>query len=156
MGFQELVEEVQALLESLRLPRFTLRRGSLNQPSAPRHGMHVRWKSADELLHRGVPEAVEAEEAHLPQGLFSRPFVHRHPVSGDKHSGAVVPKVAMHKNLLFRIIAKQFQKLGHLLFARRRPSAHRNVYNLDSESGSGAELPREFVVVFASQVKPWL
>ena len=103
-----------------------------------------------------MPEAVEAEEAHLPQGLFSRPFVHRHPVSGDKHSGAVVPKVAMHKNLLFRIIAKQFQKLGHLLFARRRPSAHRNVYNLDSESGSGAELPREFVVVFASQVKPWL
>src|SRR5437763_1047533 len=59
-------------------------------------------------------------------------------------------------NLFIRIIAKQFQKLGHPLFARRRPSAHRNVYNLDSESGSGAELPREFVVVFASQVKPWL
>src|SRR6266566_6858793 len=57
---------------------------------------------ADKRFHRRVPEAAEPEEIHFFQGLFSRPFLEGHAISGNENAGAIVTETAVHENLVPR------------------------------------------------------
>jgi len=107
---------------------------------------------ADELLHRGMPEAIKAKKIHFSYSLLRRPFVYRDAVSGYKHASAVVSESAMQENLFVRIIAKQFQELRHLLVTRRCPPAHWNMHKPHAQSSRGAAFPIEFFAVFSPKI----
>ena len=47
-----------------------------------------------------MPEAVEAEEIHFFQRLFSRPFLKGHAVDGGEDASAIIPKAAVHEYFL--------------------------------------------------------
>src|SRR5215467_5478153 len=88
--------------------------GCLNQRGEDRVGTQTIREFPNELLHGGVPEAVETEEIHFVHRLFGGPLVHAHTVGGNENAGAVVPEAAVHKNLLVRLVVKQGEELRHL------------------------------------------
>src|SRR5215470_4557486 len=110
-----------------RLMRRRLNHGRKNSSRA-----RMVREFSDEFLHGRMPESVEAEEVHFLHGLFGCPLLYSHAIGGDKYSSAVVPEAAMHENLLFRIVPKQFQELRYLLIARGCPAAYRNVHEAHS------------------------
>ena len=66
---------------------------------------------------------VEVKESHFVICLVGGPMLLRHSVCGDHDAGAIVTVVAVHEYFLFRIVAKQLQKTGHLVVARAKESA---------------------------------
>ncbi len=110
-------------------------------------------KIANEGFHRGMPEAVEAEEVHFLGGLFGGPFLKGHAISSDKNTGAIVAKTAVHENLLPRsIAAEQGEKLDELLVGWRRPATDGDVHKAHAEGFGGFALPSDFVETFAAQI----
>ena len=53
-----------------------------------------------------MPETVEAEEIHFFHGLFSRPLLDGHAISGDENAGAIFTEMAVHENLVPRLSAQ--------------------------------------------------
>ena len=65
-----------------------------------------RREIANKGFHRGMPETVEAEEIHFFHGLFSRPLLDGHAISGDENAGAIFTEMAVHENLVPRLSAQ--------------------------------------------------
>ena len=109
-------------------------------------------KIANEGFHRGVPEAVEAEEVHFLGGLFGGPFLEGHAIGSDENTGAIVAKTAVHENLLPRSAAEEGEKLDELFVGRRRPTADGDVHKAHAERFCGLAFPFDFVATFAAQI----
>src|SRR5207249_4778327 len=106
----------------------------------------------DKLLHRGMPEGVEAKKVHFADGLLGGPLVDRDAIGRDQGAGAIIPESAVQENLLLGILAKQGEELRHLLVARRSPPAHRNVHKAHGYSRGFAAFPVRLLRIVAPQV----
>ena len=73
--------------------------------------------------------------------MLDGPLVMRHAVSGDKHSSAILAKMAMDKDLLIGMIAKKQEKLRDLFIGGGRPAADRNIDELHAEGFCLSALP---------------
>src|SRR5229473_458892 len=114
--------------------------------------IQARREIVDKSFHRGVPEAVKAEEIHFFQGLIGRPLLHSHAVDGGEHAGAIVTKAAVDEDFLARMIAQKREKLGNLFIGWRRPAADRNVYKAHAQRFGVLALPKDFFAIFAAQI----
>ena len=109
-------------------------------------------KIANEGFHRGMPEAVEAEEVHFLGGLFGGPFLEGHAIGSDENTGAIVAKTAVHENFLARSAAEEGEKLNELFVGWGRPATDGNVHEAHAERFGGFALPYDFVETFAAQI----
>jgi len=114
--------------------------------------MQARWEIADKGFHRGVPEAVKAEEIHFFHRLIGRPFVDGHAIDGGEHAGAVVTEAAVQEDFLPVIIAEEREKLDHLFISWRGPAADGNVDEAHAQGFGVLALPGDFLAVFAAQI----
>src|SRR6266436_996682 len=114
--------------------------------------MQARWEIADKGFHRGVPEAVKAEEIHFFHRLIGRPFVDSHAIDGGEHAGAVVTEAAVQKDFLPGIVTEEREKLDDLLIRWRSPSADGNVDKAHAQGFRVFALPRDFFGVLAAQI----
>lgn len=106
---------------------------------------------ADERLHSGVPETIEAEEIHFLDGLGGRPAVVAHAVGRHEDAGAIVAETAMDEDFFVRV-AKERKKLRDLVIAGRRPTADGDVDEAQAGGFGLFALPRDFIGVFAAKI----
>src|SRR5260221_5264092 len=111
-----------------------------------RRGLEPFRKPTNESLHGRVPKSVEAEEIHLIHRLAGGPTLIRHAVRRHKNSRSVVAKSAVHKNFLLGVAPEQRKELRHLFVARGFPSAHRNVYEAQSQRFGLLAFPISYAV----------
>ena len=114
--------------------------------------MQARWEIADKGFHRGVPEAVKAEEIHFFHRLIGRPFVDGHAIDGGEHAGAIVAEVAVDEDFLPRIVTEEREKLDDLFIGWRRPATYRNVDKAHAQGFGVLTFPKDFFAVLATQI----
>ena len=117
-----------------------------------RCGIEACGEIVDESLHRGVPEAVEAEEIHFFGGLFGRPLLDGHAIDGGEYSGAIVAEAAMQEDFLSGIVAEERKELDDLCIGGRGPAADGNIDEAHAERFGVLALPQNFFAVFAAQI----
>ena len=106
----------------------------------------------DKRFHRGVPQAVEAKEIHLFDGLVSSPFLGSNAISGDEDAGAILAKAAVHEDLVPRIVVEEREKLHDLFVGWGRPAIDGDVDKTHAEGFGVLALPFDFFAVFTAQV----
>jgi hypothetical protein len=106
----------------------------------------------DKRFHRGVPEAVEAEEIHFFGGLLGGPFLDGHAIDGGENAGAIVTEAAVHKDFLAGIVAEEREKLDDLFIGGRIPAADRNVDKAHAQGFGVLALPDDFFAILAAQI----
>src|SRR5207253_1282884 len=60
----------------------------------------------DKLLHRGMPEGVEAKKVHFADGLLGGPLVDRDAIGRDQGAGAIIPESAPWSRPIAKRMAK--------------------------------------------------
>lgn len=91
-----------------------------------RRRVHAIGKVTHEILHFPLPMPVKAKIVHFVQRLRGRPVLERHTVRCDEHSRAVFAILAMHENLLLRMIAENRKERDHLIVGGRGKSPNGN------------------------------
>jgi hypothetical protein len=109
-------------------------------------------KITDEGLHGGMPEAVEAEEIHLIQGLLARPLFVGDAIGSHEDAGAVFAKMAVNEYFLSRIVAEEREKLNHLFVGRRRPFVDGDVDEAHSQGLDLLAFPEDFCGIFEAKI----
>ncbi len=127
-------------------------RGSRTERRQGGGRIQARREIVDKSFHRGVPEAVKAEEIHFFQGLISRPLLHSHAVDGGEQAGAIVTEAAVDEDFLPRAVAQEEEKLDHLFIGWRRPAADRNVDKAHAQRFDVLALPKQLFAIFAAQI----
>lgn len=99
-----------------------------------------------------MPEAVEAEEIHLLQGLLSGPFFNGHPIGGDEDAGAVFAKPAMDENFLCRLIAEEREESNDLLIAGSGPLIDGDMDETHAQGFDLLAFPEDFSGIFEAKI----
>jgi len=106
----------------------------------------------DKGFHGGMPEAVEAKEIHLLDGLFSGPFLNGHAIEGGENAGAIVAEVAVHEDFLPRIVAEKREKLHDLFVGWGRPAIDGDVDKAQAKGFGALAFPGDFFAILAAQI----
>ena len=99
-----------------------------------------------------MPQAVEAKEIHLLDGLIGGPFFGGDAIGGDEDAGAIVAEVAVDEDLVARIVAEEREKLNKLFVGGRRPATDGDLDKTHAQGFGALALPVDFFAVFAAQV----
>jgi hypothetical protein len=150
-GITKSQERLVRLGRSGRSRRWGLwRRGSEWSETGRR--IQPRRKIVDKSSHRGVPQAVEAEEIHFFDGLVGGPFLEGDAISGDENAGAIVAEAAVQEGLLPGIVVEEREKLDKLFVGGRSPAPDGDLDKTHAQGFGALALPRKFFAVFAAQV----
>ena len=95
---------------------------------------------------------METEEIHFFYGLFCRPFLRSHAISGDENAGAIFTEAAMHEDFLPRIVVEQREKLSDLFVGWGRPATNGDVHEAHAQGFGALALPCDFFAVLAAQI----
>ena len=115
-------------------------------------GIQASGEIVNKRFHRGVPEAVEAEEIHFFGGLVGGPLLDGHAIDGGENAGAIVAEAAVQEYFLPGIVAEEREKLDHLFVTGRGPATNGNVDEAHAQGFGVLALPDDFFAILAAQI----
>jgi len=115
-------------------------------------GVQVRAELINESFHGGMPKSVETKKIHLVQGLLGEPFLEGHTIGGNEDAGAIIAEAAVHKNLFFRIIVEEREKLNHLFIRGRGPSTDGDLHETHAQGLGLLAFPGNLCGVFTAKI----
>ena len=99
-----------------------------------------------------MPEAVETEEIHFFDRLFSGPLFNGHAIDGGENAGAIIAEAAVDEDFLPWIVAEKREKLDDLFVGWRGPATDGNVHKAHTQRFGALALPGDFFAILAAQI----